>query len=67
MAQNTAPAAPPRSRAVVQLLAGCAVAAALVLNVAHHAPTHRAAGQSVAPITAPADATTPDEWNSGGS
>jgi len=66
MAQHTAPVAPPRTRVVVQLLAGCAMAAVLLLTGAHTAPAHSAAAQTVTPTTAPTTAAAPSEWNSGG-
>ena len=69
MAQHTAPVAPPRTRVVVQLLAGCAVAAVLLLTGAHTAPAHSprsAAAQTVTPTSAATTAAAPGEWNSGG-
>lgn len=73
MPQHAAPFAPPRSRVVVQVLAGCAVAATLLLTGAHSAPVHSAAGRVAASVVTPTATPTaqttaaPSEWGSGGS
>ncbi|TDT97552.1 hypothetical protein EDD99_5702 [Streptomyces sp. 846.5] len=63
MTQHPSPVAVSRSSVPMRVLAGCAVAATLLLAGAHAAPagTAHSAGQTVT-----AAAVGPDEWNSGG-